>query len=225
MLYYSAMKKPKKPVEPTINYTVEQVWAAAAYAQRVNGEFISAARDTTEKPSNRKIMNLALADSSLVTAKDSQVGEQALAWISRDLMVKALKNGELSAWDQSISTVVGREDYTNGDRLALSIIASQISAYQKGLRADAILARVNSTAGYLAPLGQSVTATVEVTKVVYSIQWNRHFISGITDGGQMVLFAYKESHAEGTKLAIKGTVKAHRDNLTQLNRVKVLGDK
>lgn len=222
MLYYSTMKKPKKPTEPVVDYTVEQVWAAAAYAQRANGEFISTARDTAEKPSNRKIMNLALEDTSLVTAEDGQVGEQALTWISRDLMVKALKNGELSAWDQSISTVVGREGYTNGDRLALSIIASQISAYQKGLRADAILARVNSTAGYVALIGQSVTVEVEVTRVVYSQQWNRHFISGLTGLGQMILFAYKESQPEGTKLTIKGTVKAHRDNLTQLNRVKVL---
>jgi hypothetical protein len=225
MLYYSAMKKPKKPAEPTINYTVEQVWAAAAYAQRINGEFISAARSTIEKSSNRKIMDPALADSSLVTEEDTQLGQQALTWISRDLMTKALRNGQLSEWDQSISTVVGREDFTNGDRLALSIIASQISAYQKGLRAEAILARVNSTAGYVAPIGQSVTADVEVTKVVYSQQWNRHFISGITSEGQMILFAYKESQPEGTRLTIKGTVKAHRDNLTQLNRVKVLGDK
>lgn len=222
MLYYSAMKKPKKPAEPTINYTVEQVWAAAAYAQRINGEFIPASRETAEKPSNRKIMFTALSDPILVTSEDVQQGQEALAWVSRDLMVKALKTSGLSAWDQSISTVVTREDFTNGDRLALSIIASQISAYQKGLRAEAILARVNSTAGYVAPIGQSVTVNVEVTKVVYSQQWGRHFISGLTDSGQMVLFAYKEWRPEGEKFTVKGTVKAHRDNLTQLNRVKVL---
>ena len=222
MLYYSTMKKPKKPAEPTINYTVEQVWAAAAYAQRVNGEFISAARDTVEKPSNRKIMATALENLSLVTPEDSQQGQEALAWVSRDLMVKALKTGGLSEWDQSISTVVTREDFTNADRLALSIIASQISAYQKGLRADAILSRVNSTAGHVAPIGQGVTVEVEVTKVVYSQQWGRHFISGLTDLGQMVLFAYKESKPEGSKFTVKGTVKAHRDNLTQLNRVKIV---
>lgn len=222
MLYYSAMKKPKKPAEPTINYTVEQVWAAAAYAQRINGEYISRARDTAEKPSNRKVMLTALDDPSLVTAEDNQQGQEALAWISRDLMFKALKHGELEPWDQGVNEIVARTEITSRDSLALSIISSQISVYQKGLRAEAILARVNSTAGYVAPIGQSVTVNIEVTKVVYSQQWGRHFISGLTDSGQMVLFAYKEWRPEGEKFTVKGTVKAHRDNLTQLNRVKVL---
>jgi hypothetical protein len=49
-----------------------------------------------------------------------------------------------------------------------------------------------------------------------------YFISGITDTNQAVFFSYRERHAVGTLITIKGTVKAHRPDATQLSRVRVI---
>jgi hypothetical protein len=54
------------------------------------------------------------------------------------------------------------------------------------------------------------------------MKWNTNYVTGITTDDQVVFFAYKEALDIGKVLDIQGTVKAHRDNSTQLNRVKVI---
>jgi hypothetical protein len=49
-----------------------------------------------------------------------------------------------------------------------------------------------------------------------------NFVTGITSDDQVVFFAYKSELPVGKMFDIYGTVKAQRDNTTQLNRVKVL---
>jgi hypothetical protein len=57
---------------------------------------------------------------------------------------------------------------------------------------------------------------------VFSQQWNVFFVTGITSSDQVVFFSYREAIPAGTTIVAQGTVKAHRDNSTQLNRVKVV---
>jgi hypothetical protein len=76
--------------------------------------------------------------------------------------------------------------------------------------------------GFMAQPGAKISAQVEVLSAVFSKNYNCWFIKGITDQDQPVFFSYREGMDIGTHLTIQGTVKAHRDNLTQLNRVKVL---
>jgi hypothetical protein len=49
-----------------------------------------------------------------------------------------------------------------------------------------------------------------------------NFITGINSDDQVVFFAYKSELEVGKMYDIYGTVKGHRDNSTQLNRVKVI---
>jgi hypothetical protein len=42
------------------------------------------------------------------------------------------------------------------------------------------------------------------------------------DNDQAIFFSYKTELEAGALIKISGTVKAHRDNVTQLNRVKIL---
>jgi hypothetical protein len=76
--------------------------------------------------------------------------------------------------------------------------------------------------GLIGQPGDRVTARVEVISANYSQQYNIFWIRGITDQDQPVTFSNKEKFDVGTHLSIRGKVKAHRDNLTQLNYVKVL---
>jgi hypothetical protein len=56
----------------------------------------------------------------------------------------------------------------------------------------------------------------------YSPQYNIFWIRAITDQDQPVMFSNKQKFDAGTSITIQGKVKAHKDNMTQLNYVKVL---
>jgi hypothetical protein len=76
--------------------------------------------------------------------------------------------------------------------------------------------------GLIGKPGDRITTNVEVISANYSQQYNIFWIRGITDQDQPVMFSNKEKFDVGTHLTIQGKVKAHRENMTQLNYVKVL---
>jgi hypothetical protein len=49
-----------------------------------------------------------------------------------------------------------------------------------------------------------------------------HFVSGVTTNDQAVFFAHKAPIDIGKLIIAQGTVKRHGENMTQLNRVKVI---
>jgi hypothetical protein len=76
--------------------------------------------------------------------------------------------------------------------------------------------------GLIAQPGARVTAKVEVVTCNYSQQYGIFWVRGVTDQDQPVMFSSRAGFDSGTWLTVQGKVKAHRDNLTQLNYTKVL---
>jgi hypothetical protein len=76
--------------------------------------------------------------------------------------------------------------------------------------------------GLIGRVSEKVAPTVEVLKSFYSQQWNTNYVTGITSDDQVLFFAFKQPLEVGKMYDLYGTVKAHRDNVTQLNRVKIL---
>ena len=74
----------------------------------------------------------------------------------------------------------------------------------------------------VAAVGERVQLNVEVVKAVFSANYNVYFITAKTDGHQMVFFSYREKLPVGEFRTIKGHVKAHRPDATQLNRVRII---
>lgn len=227
---YARKSRAVKTAQPAVAYSVDTVWGAAAYAHRINDGYFkdgvwnvdpATGTQTRIKEPNRDLVKQALNDQSLVTEQDRAFGMQARDFLAQQLTMKTLK-GQVSDFDRSLSGVVGREEFTSADRLEIAITASQISAYQRAMKDLATAERIDHSKGYLADVGAKVQAHVEVTKVVYSHNYNVYFVSGITDTNQAVFFSYRERHDVGTWLTIKGTVKAHRTDATQLSRVRVI---
>jgi hypothetical protein len=105
----------------------------------------------------------------------------------------------------------------------VAVIASLPSCYERGVVRQSADQRINfATGGFIGKANDKVTASIEVLKSVFSMKWNTNYVTGITIDDQVVFFAYKEALDIGKVLDIQGTVKAHRDNSTQLNRVKVI---
>lgn len=214
-------------------YPVALVWAAAVMATDTNGGYVKEdqrvwdeAAQTTRlvQRRNRDIMLEHLQHPQDITPEARAQGEMLLNNIRNDLTFRALK-GRLTDFDQAVSKVLAVEGEfdTALHRYEMAIVASLPAAALRAQKRATADERVKfATGGLIAQPGAKVSAQIEVLSSVFSQNYNCWFIKGITDKDQPVFFSYRQGMDVGTHFTIQGTVKAHRDNLTQLNRVKVL---
>jgi hypothetical protein len=210
--------------------SAEQIWGAAAYADRVNGgeyrkepeyRVLADGRITDEvvRQANKIHMWTAITDASRITPADMETGRLALDYVRKSLVMKGLR-GILSDFDQALSRVVEMTEFMTGsDRYEIALVTSQIRAWREGTRMEAVMEDVVQAP--VAAVGEKVRLVVEVVKSVYSQNYNVYFITAKTDTNQIVFFSYREGQSVGEQMTIKGTVKAHRSDATQLNRVRL----
>ena len=220
-----------RPQSDDVVISAEQIWAAAAYADRINGgeyrkepeyRVLADGRisDEVVRQANKIHMWNAITDANRITPADMETGRLALDYVRKSLVIKGLK-GTISEFDQALSHVVDMDEFLTGvDRYEIAIVTSQIRAWREGTRMEAVLEDVDRTP--VAAVGERVQLDVTVVKAVYSTNYNVYFITAKTDSNQMVFFSYREKLPVGQHIAIKGAVKAHRPDATQLNRVRVV---
>lgn len=203
----------------------QDVWAAAALANRINGGYFKHGEwssldqndmTQTRKP-NREIMQAALEDRTRIKKCDREVGENARDWLSKNLLMKSLAQ-TLSDFDQTVASACSLETVTSKNRLEIGVIASQIQTFITRSRLED-----TDTLSSTFPVGtKGVVLDLEVLNSVYSQKWNTFYITGVTAENQSVFFSFREKIEVGTSIKIKGTVKAHRTESTQLTRVRRL---
>lgn len=209
--------------KPTFSYVADDVWAAACQAQQINGEYVktSLPNDVLRK-TNRQIVESLLSDTSQITDEARSQGKKVRQYFQA-FTFKVLKGIKLGEFDK-YAMVLSNSDVIDTN-YSLAVIISLPSGYERGVKRDNVDQRVKfATGGYIGSVGDKVTLTIEVLKTVYSQQWNTSYFTGVTSEDQVVFFAY--NHIDrleiGDTYTVQGTVKAHRDNSTQLNRVKVV---
>jgi hypothetical protein len=209
----------------TVNYNADDVWSAACAAQRINGSYIklsvvSESDPATTKLSNRMVVEQLLADTFIITDEDRLQGKKVRAFYQA-LTFKILQGKQLSDFDNTAMLIANREVITGNYDVA--VIASLPSCYERGVERQTAEQRVNfATGGFIGKASDKVKLEIEVIKCTYSHSYNVFFVTGITNQDQPVFFSYKDKVPTGDTMNIVGTVKAHRDNITQLNRVKVI---
>lgn len=216
----------------SFKYSVDDVWGAAVAAQRTNGEYLKEDKtNITEDGSyetlqkrNRDIMMDFLAVPGTITDEDRVTGRECRRFLQNDLTFRALK-GQLSAFDASVSRVVAVEDEfdTVQHRLELAVVACLPQSHQRALVRQSIQDRVrNASGGYVGNVSDKVALDAEVVSANWSNIYNIFWVTAITQDNRALFFSYKSQLNSGIQIKLVGTVKAHRDNKTQLNRVKVL---
>ena len=219
---YRARTNTKKVV---LNLNADDVWAAACQAQRTNGQYIKLSVLTEDdksqnKLSNRQIVESLLVDTTLITDESREEGKQVRAFYQA-FTFKILQGKQLSEFDNNAMLIANRDVITGTYDLA--VIASLPSCYDRGVKRQTVDQRVNfATGGLIGQVGNKVSTSVEVLRSAFSQTYNVNFITGINSDDQVVFFAYKSELEVGKMYDIYGTVKGHRDNTTQLNRVKVI---
>ena len=206
--------------KPVLNFNADDVWSAACAAQRMNGNYIKAIAPGVEQQTNRQIVENLLTDTFSITDEDREQGLKVRAFYQA-LTFKILQGKHLNEFDNNAMVISNRDVITNNYDLA--VIASLPSCYERGVVRQSADQRINfATGGFIGKLGDKVKLEIEVIKCTYSQMYNVFFVTGISTNDQPVFFSYKEKVPTGDTMNIAGTVKAHRDNITQLNRVKVI---
>jgi|688.fasta_scaffold336959_2 hypothetical protein len=218
------MPKYQKPV---LNFNADDVWSAACQAQRVNGAYVklsvlSESDPSMDRKSNRQLVESLLSDTTQITDENREQGKKVRKYYQA-FTFKILKGIKLSEFDNT-AMLISNRDVIN-DNYDVAVIASLPSCYERGVKRDNVDQRVKfATGGYIGNISDKVTVTIEVLKTVYSQKWNTNYFTGITSDDQVVFFAYNGTGKLdiGDTYTIQGTVKSHRDNSTQLNRVKFI---
>jgi hypothetical protein len=216
-----------------VKHSVDNVWGAACAAQRINGSYVKETqhrfdedKNTTVvvKQRNRDIMTDILANPAVLTVEDIAQGQECRKFLQQDITLRGLK-GRLTEFDTAVSkTVAVSEEFdTVTHKYELAVVASLPASHQRSLARQEVDSRVRQTAGgYVGAPDDKIDLDVEVVSANYSQSYGIFWVTAITRDNQAVFFSYRSKLITGSWIHIKGTIKAHRDGKTQLNRVKIV---
>lgn len=220
----NAKTRRAQPAAPVLVWTAGTVWAAAAYAHRINGEYIKnsvTTEDGKTQTDNRTLMQRALTNTELIAAEDIALGQAARDYHTRTLLFAALQR-PLTEFQATLSRACGLDEVSERDRYSLAVICSQISGYYRAQEQDSVRQLVDLAAPAVGTVGTKIQANITVIRSNYSIKYGVYFVNAVTDLGQPVFFSYRENLATASQHRVSGTVKALRSDATQLNRVKII---
>ena len=216
-----------------VKHSVDNVWGAACAAQRMNGSYVKETQHrfdedlntmVVEQRRNRDIMADILANPAVLTVEDIAQGQQCRKFLQQDITLRGLKS-KLTEFDSVTSRVIAiAEEFDSvKHKYELAVVASLPASHQRSLARQDVDSRVRqTTGGYVGAVDTKIESDVEVVSANYSHTYNIFWVTAITQDNQAVFFSYKSKLTTGSWIQIKGTVKAHRDGKTQLNRVKVI---
>jgi hypothetical protein len=205
---------------PVINLQATDVWAAACAAQRINGAYLKIVEEGKNTETNRQIMDNFIANTDLITEADREQGELVRTYY-KGLTFKILQGKKLNDFDNTAMVIANRDVIESTYDVA--VIASLPSCYERAVKRDTINRKLETASGGLVGrVGQKVKVNVEVVRSNYSQQYGVYFVSGVTTDDQAVFFSYRNGIDAGKLIIAEGTVKRHGENITQLNRVKVI---
>jgi len=215
-----------------VGYAVSDVWAAACAAQRHNGSYLKeniyhhddGQPVNTIKIRNRDIMMQYLQNPERLLVEDVEAGEELQRWLQNDLTFRALKD-QLTDFDRAAQQCLAVQDrfYTVAHRYEMAIVASLPNSHAKAKSRETTQDRLADTTGeFVGTVGTKIQLNVEVIRTMFSKNWNVNFATAITSDNRAVFFSHKKPLTVGEHYTIIGTVKAHKDGQTQLNRVSFI---
>jgi hypothetical protein len=201
------------------------VWSAACTAYRINGGYLKEPEtigDQVIRPTNRAVVRQALDNPALITDADREQARNCRGHMAAAVTLQALRS-ELGEWSRITARVCDLSQVAS--MYDFSVITAMPHSYVKQLKKESVDARLARCDGLIGKLGDKVELAIEVVRNNYSAKYNTWFVSAVTTDDRAVFFAYREEIRPETNLNIRGTVKRHTDSATQLNRVKLVGDK
>lgn len=206
-------------------YNVADVFAAAAAAYRVNGEYLKQdvvtfhdnGGHTVDKIANKTLVHQFLKGAFDLRDEDREMGEKVRQHCN-GLSFKIITGKTLSDFEQAMLTIADKE--TTDSNYDIAVVASLPASYERAqarVRQDILLREKSGTLNNA--IGDKVELDIEVVRCNYSNNWDTHFVTATVDNA-VVFFASRNKIELGSKIRIKGKVKAHKEDRTQLSHVK-----
>lgn len=196
-----------KPFVDT-TYPTIRAFAAAVLAYQ-NGQY-----DQTNKVHMRDSLDAGEEYSESVIDRAKEIMQ-----FYQGLTFKVLSGAAMTDLNKTLMNAASSETVSARQ---LGAIAYSPKGYEYGKQRVDYEDRIRFATGeLLQPIGGKFAGTVEVLRCIFSANYQVYFVTAVTEGDSIVYFAAKKSVAAGSRVSISGTIKAHRTDQTQLNRVKI----
>ena len=208
-------------------FTADQVWGAAAAAQRINGEYLKEAKGrytddgyVLDKQANKVLVKQWLRDNDFtqVTEVDYAAGRTARDHFkSYTLLALA---GKLNDFQATAMKLAAKDEFTGRDMYDFSVISCLPSVAIRDQERTELKREIYSAQPLAAAVGETVIGDITVISSRYNVNFNKYRIQARLNESFVDFWFSKELTGE---LRVKAKVKALRaDNTAQLNYVKVL---
>lgn len=209
-------------------FDILTAFSAACAAQRINGEYLkqdvnlyddAGSFIRADKIANKILMTNILCDTTGITDADR---EQAGLVIKhcQGISFKLIMGKSLSDFEQVMLRLADQQ--TVSSKYDLAVIASLPATYERSQVRHEIDVRLRQANGILdCAINTKIEEEIEVVRCNYSNAWSTFYVTGLTASENVVFFAFRSQLEVGSKINIKGKIKAHKENRTQLSHVKV----
>lgn len=213
-------------------YNIDEIFAVAVAVNRFNGGYIkqnvfveneSGEIELKSMPNKDLVNNVLMGNETNITVTDQD--RETAAKVKRycsGLTFKILAGKTLSDFERAMVRIAEME--TTSSRYDIAIISSLPSTYERSLIRMEQENRLRTKSGCISAIvGSKIEDEIEVVRCNYSFDWNTYYVTGIASDG-IVFFAFKREVPVNSTIKIKGKVKAHKEDRTQLSHVKIVSD-
>jgi hypothetical protein len=209
-----------------MEFTAQQVWGAAAAAQRINGEYLKEDRrdhhtGLVVKTANKSLVKnwLRTNDFSQITAADISAGETARNHF-KGYTLLAL-SGRMNDFQQTAMKIAAMDTFTGRNMYEFAVISCLPSvAIRDAAHAD-LKREIFQSEQLPGAVGETIIGDITVIRTRYNPEYNKYRIDARL--GESIVDFWHSQELKG-ELRIKGKIKQQRGNkATQLNYVKIIG--
>lgn len=211
-----------------MEFTADQVWACAAAAQRINGEYVKSEQwdYSQEPPVKRKGTNkdlvkgwLRTGDFSEITAEDYAAGETARNHF-KSYTLKAIA-GKLNDFQQTAMKIAAMDTFTGRNMYEFAVIACLPSVALRDAAHTELKREIYASEPLPGNVGDVIIGEITVIRTRYSQEYGKYRMDARM--GESIVDFWYSKELQGT-VRIKGKIKQQRSNkATQLNYVKIIG--
>lgn len=204
-------------------WPTDLVFAAACAAYRVNNGYLKTpvyTDETTQFP-NKVLMRSYIQDPSKITDQDREQADIVRTYWRNKLI--AVLSGSANNFIQKAVNLASKESFESTEFFDLATVAYMPLGYVNGIeqdkRSDAIR-EVRLGSSCIGAVGDKIQGTAKVLDCKWSDRWGVHYVTA-QFGNNVILFTYKTKLDNDVEVMFNGTVKAHMDTITRVNRVRI----
>ena len=211
-----------------MQFTADQVWACAAAAQRINGEYLkmdvwmhNATPPYRSKQANKDMVKewLRTGNFTDVTEADYAAGREAREHFKGYTLLAIA--GKLNDFQKTAMKIATKDEFTGRDMYDFAVISCLPSVALRDAAHTALKREIYSSERLPGAVGDTIVGDITVIRTRYNKDYNKYRMDARMGESIVDFWHTKELTGE---LRIKGKIKQHRGNgATQLNYVKIVG--